>query len=90
MKIDTEGHDLAVIKGGQRSIQAGIVQAFSFELGRPDVAFRTFLGLLGLHHRSRTEQISDGGFTGLDMKAALSTFRDIPTIWNALAASQIT
>jgi hypothetical protein len=42
LKIDTEGHDLAVVKSAQRSIEGGIVKAFSFEFGQPDVASRTF------------------------------------------------
>lgn len=42
MKIDVEGHELAVIKGSRRSIEQGIVRAFSFEFGQADVASRTF------------------------------------------------
>lgn len=42
VKIDVEGHELAVIKGARRSIQQGKVKAFSFEFGEPDIASRTF------------------------------------------------
>ncbi len=42
VKIDVEGHELAVIKGAERSIQKGIIKAFSFEIGQADVASRTF------------------------------------------------
>lgn len=42
IKIDVEGHDLAVIKGARRSIERGTIRAFSFEFGIADVASRTF------------------------------------------------
>jgi FkbM family methyltransferase len=42
IKIDVEGHELAVMKGASRSIAQRIVKAFSFEFGQADVASRTF------------------------------------------------
>ena len=42
VKIDVEGHELSVINGARRSIERGIVKAFSFEFGQRDVASRTF------------------------------------------------
>jgi hypothetical protein len=42
MKIDVEGHEMAVIRGAHRSIEQGIVRALSFEFGQADVVSRTF------------------------------------------------
>jgi FkbM family methyltransferase len=42
IKIDVEGHELAVIKGARRSLEQRIVKALSFEFGQADVASRTF------------------------------------------------
>jgi FkbM family methyltransferase len=42
MKIDVEGHELAVIKGARCSIEQRIIKALSFEFGQADVASRTF------------------------------------------------
>lgn len=42
MKIDVEGHEMAVIRGARRSIEQGIVRALSFEFGQADIVSRTF------------------------------------------------
>jgi FkbM family methyltransferase len=42
IKLDVEGHELAVIKGARRSLEQRVVKALSFEFGPADVASRTF------------------------------------------------
>ncbi len=43
LKIDTEGHDLAVLRGGMRMIQEGRVKRIQFEYGPRNVYARVFL-----------------------------------------------
>lgn len=42
MKMDLEGHELAALKGAQRSMEAGRIKALSFEFGSPDINSRVF------------------------------------------------
>ena len=42
MKIDTEGHDLEVLKGCEQSIKAKKIKALSFEFGSGNINSRTF------------------------------------------------
>lgn len=43
LKIDTEGHDLAVLRGGSRMIREGRVRRIQFEYGPRNVYARVFL-----------------------------------------------
>jgi FkbM family methyltransferase len=43
LKIDTEGHELAVLKGAIKSIGAGKIEAIHFEFNEMNVVSRTFL-----------------------------------------------
>jgi FkbM family methyltransferase len=43
LKIDAEGHDIAVVRGARRSIEAGRVDLIQFEFTRANVATRTFM-----------------------------------------------
>ena len=43
MKVDVEGHEMAVIRGAQRAIEKGVIKAISFEFGHADISSqRTF------------------------------------------------
>lgn len=42
VKIDVEGHELAVLRGARTSLQAGLIQALSFEFGSGSLNSRTF------------------------------------------------
>ncbi len=42
MKIDTEGNDLAVLRGASEALRGGRINAFSFEFGASNVNSRTF------------------------------------------------
>ncbi len=42
VKIDVEGHDLAVLRGARQSLQAGRVKALAFEFGSGNLNSRTF------------------------------------------------
>jgi hypothetical protein len=42
LKIDVEGHEMSVLKGGANSIEAGKVRAIAFEFGSADVYSRIF------------------------------------------------
>jgi FkbM family methyltransferase len=43
LKIDTEGHELAVIRGSRKSIESGIIRAIQFEFNEMNVSSRSFL-----------------------------------------------
>ena len=42
MKVDTEGNDLAVLRGARKSLEAKRVKALSFEFGSANVNSRSF------------------------------------------------
>jgi hypothetical protein len=42
MKIDTEGHDLAVLEGSQLSLEAKRIRALTFEFGSVNINSRTY------------------------------------------------
>ena len=42
MKVDTEGHDLSVLRGARRALEDGTIRALSFEFGSGNVNSRTF------------------------------------------------
>ena len=42
LKVDTEGHELAVLRGAENSIRAGLVGAIQFEFNQTNVIARTF------------------------------------------------
>ncbi len=42
MKIDVEGHELAVLTGARKSLEQGIIKALSFEFGSGNLNSRTF------------------------------------------------
>lgn len=42
LKLDIEGHELAALRGGLRSLEAGIIRALSFEFGSGNINSRTF------------------------------------------------
>ncbi len=43
LKIDVEGHELAVLRGAERMIRTGAIAAIQFEFGGANVDSRTFL-----------------------------------------------
>ena len=43
LKVDAEGHDLAVLKGAQRMLDAGAIDFIQFEFGGANIDSRTFL-----------------------------------------------
>lgn len=43
LKIDTEGHELSVLEGGQRLLSAGTISAIQFEFGGASIDARVFL-----------------------------------------------
>lgn len=43
LKVDVEGHELAVLKGARRLLEAGSVAAVQFEFGERNLASRSFL-----------------------------------------------
>lgn len=55
LKIDAEGHDLSVLKGGERMLTAGRIGFVQFEFGGANIDSRTFLRdfitLLGPTHK---------------------------------------
>jgi FkbM family methyltransferase len=42
MKMDVEGHELDVLKGAMKSLEARLIKAFSFEFGSGNINSRTF------------------------------------------------
>ncbi|HEX6979717.1 MAG TPA: FkbM family methyltransferase [Alphaproteobacteria bacterium] len=42
LKVDTEGHEMAVFIGGERTIRAGLVDVIQFEFNETNVVARTF------------------------------------------------
>jgi FkbM family methyltransferase len=43
LKVDVEGHELPVLKGARRLLEAGSIECVQFEFGERDIASRTFL-----------------------------------------------
>tara|TARA_R110000751_G_scaffold221300_2_gene323805 strand:- start:558 stop:1391 length:834 start_codon:yes stop_codon:yes gene_type:complete len=43
LKIDVEGHELAVIKGAQKSIREGKVKVIQYEFNHPNIESKTFM-----------------------------------------------
>nr|WP_305908265.1 FkbM family methyltransferase [Methylomarinum sp. Ch1-1]MDP4521084.1 FkbM family methyltransferase [Methylomarinum sp. Ch1-1] len=48
LKIDTEGHELSVLKGMKKQINGGLVAAIHFEFNEMNVSSRTFLEISGI------------------------------------------
>jgi FkbM family methyltransferase len=42
MKMDIEGHELSALQGASKSLEAGVIKAFSFEFGSGNINSRTF------------------------------------------------
>lgn len=42
MKMDIEGHEMAALRGAEKSLSSGVVRALSFEFGGSNVASRTY------------------------------------------------
>jgi polynucleotide 5'-kinase involved in rRNA processing len=42
LKIDTEGHELAVLEGASNALKAGIIRCIQFEFNEMNVVSRTF------------------------------------------------
>ncbi len=42
MKMDIEGHELEALKGALKSLESGVIKAFSFEFGSGNINSRTF------------------------------------------------
>jgi len=42
MKMDIEGHELEALKGAMKSLESGVIKAFSFEFGSGNINSRTF------------------------------------------------
>ena len=42
LKVDTEGHELAVFRGAEATIRAGLIDAIQFEFNETNVVARTF------------------------------------------------
>lgn len=64
MKMDVEGHELAVLKGAEKSLKSGKIKALSFEFGACNLNSRTFFfdfwDLLA-SHGYRLLRITPGG-----------------------------
>ena len=65
IKVDVEGHELAVMKGARRSLEQRIIKAFSFEFGQADVASRTFFRDIWQHLNSLDLRVYRLGHDGV-------------------------
>jgi FkbM family methyltransferase len=76
LKIDVEGHELAVLEGAEELLAAGRVEAVQFEFGERNLASRTYLRdffeLLG--PRFRFHRVTPRGLVPLEYRPKIEVF----------------